>query len=159
MQPDTSAIPHTLTQVLWLLLASFLGWTGAEVRSWLARRKREPVELARISAETRQITVGTDVSLMQAATEALSKALHLQDKCDLQQRQLEDLRCKLDLADENVRASALFVTQLNRAAKLANVNLSDYTPRQLKAPRALRDVVRQLEAQENDADPESGNGN
>lgn len=146
MQPDTPAIPHSLAQVLWLLLASFIGWTGAEIRSWISRRKREPVELAKINAETRQITVGTDVSLIQAATDALAKALHLQDKCDLQQRQIEDLRCRLELSDENVRASALFVTQLNRAAKLANVNLSDYTPQQLRAPKALRDVVKQLEA-------------
>lgn len=97
MQPDTSAIPHSLTQVLWLLLASSLAWTGAEVRNWLGRRKREPIELAKISAETRQITVNTDVSLIQAATTAISKAERLQDERDHWERKASDLI--LDLED------------------------------------------------------------
>lgn len=93
MQPDISSIPQSLSQVLWLLLASSLGWIGG----WLTRRKREPHEIAKISAETRQITVNTDVSLIQAATTALSKAERLQDERDHWERKATDLM--LDLED------------------------------------------------------------
>jgi hypothetical protein len=139
----------TWTELFRTLIAGSLGWAGASLHEWI-KKQRSPAEERKTDAEARQIHVNTDVSLMQAASGALSKALHLQDKCELQQRQLESLRCQLDLADENVRASALFVTQLNRAAKLAGVNLSDYTPKELRAPKALRDVVRKLDAGDHD---------
>lgn len=58
MQPDSSAIPHSLLQVLGLVLASSLGWLGG----WLARRKREPHELRKIDAEIKSIHVSADVS-------------------------------------------------------------------------------------------------
>lgn len=93
MQPDTSTIPHGLLQVLWIVLASSLGWVGG----WLTRRKREPHEIAKISAETRQITVNTDVSLIQAATTAITKAERLQNERDHWERKATDLM--LDLED------------------------------------------------------------
>lgn len=93
MQPDSLPIPHSLAQVLWLVLASSLGWLGG----WISRRKREPHEIAKISAETRQITVNTDVSLIQAATNAISKAERLQDERDHWERKATDLM--LDLED------------------------------------------------------------
>lgn len=93
MQPDSLPIPHTLVQVLSLVLASSLGWLGG----WISRRKREPHEIAKISAETRQITVNTDVSLIQAATNAISKAERLQDERDHWERKATDLM--LDLED------------------------------------------------------------
>jgi hypothetical protein len=74
MLQESPTIPHSLSQVLWLVLASSLGWGGAELRSWLGRRKREPVELAKLTAETRQITINTDITLIQAATSAIEKA-------------------------------------------------------------------------------------
>ena len=138
MQPDTSTIPHGLLQILGLLLASSLGWVGG----WLTRRKREPAEIAKINAEARQISVNTDVSLMQAATEALTKALHLHDRCNLLEGQIEDL--KREVAQERSRADTaeMFTDQLNAAAKLttcehhpSGVRLANYTPRQLKPPR------------------------
>lgn len=86
MQPDASSIPHSLLQVLWLLLASSLGWLGG----WLTRRKREPHEIAKISAETRQISINTDVSLIQAATTAITKAERLQQERDHWERKATD---------------------------------------------------------------------
>ena len=94
MQPDISSIPQNLAQVFWLVLASSLGWLGG----WLTRRKREPHEIAKLSAETRQITVNTDVSLIQAATSALTKAERLQDERDHWERKATDTM--LDLEDE-----------------------------------------------------------
>ncbi len=93
MLQESPVIPHNLTQLFWLLLASFLGWIGG----WLSRRKREPVEIARVQAETRQINVSTDVSLIQAATVALAKAERLQDERDHWERRATDLM--LDLED------------------------------------------------------------
>lgn len=94
MQPDISSIPQNLAQVFWIVLASSLGWIGG----WLTRRKKEPHEIAKISAETRQISINTDVSLIQAATSALSKAERLQDERDHWERKATDLM--LDLEDE-----------------------------------------------------------
>lgn len=143
MLQESPVNPHSLAGVLWLLLASSLGWSGAELRSWLARRKREPVELAKITAETRQITISTDVSLMTAATEALAKALHMQDRCNLLECQIDCLKQELANADARADAAEMFVGQLNAAAKLNTcehfpfgVRLSDYTPQQLRPPKA-----------------------
>lgn len=106
---ESPVIPHSLAQVLYFLLASFIGWTGAELRGWIARRKREPVEIAKIHAETRQITVNTDVSLIQAATTAIAKAERLQDERDHWERKATDLM--LDLEDERNR-NAQQITRL-----------------------------------------------
>lgn len=142
MLQESPVTPHSLAGVLWLLLASSLGWSGAELRSWLARRKREPVELAKISAETRQITISTDVSLMTVATEALTKALHMQDRVNLLEYQIDGLKQELANADARADAAEMFVEQLNAAAKLtvcehypAGVRLRDYTPQQLRPPK------------------------
>jgi len=99
MQLDTSTIPHGLWQVLGLLLASSLGWVGG----WLTRRKREPIEIAKITAETRQISVNTDVSLIQAATQAIAGAERLKSERDHWERKATDLM--LDLEDERQRSA------------------------------------------------------
>lgn len=117
---ESPVIPHSLAQFLWLLLASFLGWSGAELRSWIARRKREPAELAKMHAETRQITVNTDVSLIQAATTAIAKAERLQDERDHWERKATDLM--LDL--ENSRNA--------NAEKDISLRLHEYQTKQLK---------------------------
>ena len=92
MQPDISSIPQSLAQVLWLVLASSLGWVGG----WLTRRRREPHEIAKMSAETRQINVNTDVSLIQAATTAIAKAERLQDERDHWERKATDVMLDLE---------------------------------------------------------------
>lgn len=86
-------IPQNPAQWFGLGLATIL----AAFSGWFMRRKREPVELARISAETRQITVNTDVSLIQAATTAIAKAERLQSERDHWERKATDLM--LDLED------------------------------------------------------------
>lgn len=124
-------IPQTPAQWFGFALATIL----AGLSGWIARRKREPVELARITAETRQISVSTDVSLMQAATEALSKAIHMQDRCNLLECKIEDLERQVANAEDRAHTAEMFTEQLNMAAKLKGVNLSDFTPQQLKPPK------------------------
>lgn len=100
MQPDISSIPHSLLQVLSLVLASSLGWVGG----WLTRRKREPHEIAKIAAETRQINVSTDVSLIQAATVAIAKAERLQQERDHWEMKAFDLQVELkEVQEENAQ--------------------------------------------------------
>jgi hypothetical protein len=99
MQLDTPTIPHGLLQILGLLLASSLGWVGG----WITRRKREPVEIAKINAETRQISVNTDVTLIQAATQAIAGAERLKSERDHWERKATDLM--LDLEDERQRSA------------------------------------------------------
>lgn len=102
MQPDITSIPQSLAQVLWLVLATFLGWIGG----WLSRRKREPHEIAKISAETRQISINTDVSLIQAATTAITKAERLQQERDHWERKASDLIIDLEeVRDAEARLS------------------------------------------------------
>lgn len=91
MLQETPVIPHSMAQLLWLLLASSLGLAGG----WVARRKREPVEIAKLHAETRQINVNTDVSLIQAATTALIKAGRLQHERDHWEMKAFDLQVEL----------------------------------------------------------------
>lgn len=119
---ESPTIPHSLAQVLWLLLASSLGWGGAEVRSWLARRKREPVELAKISAETRQIHVSSDVSLMQTASEVLTNAWRMRDERDHWERQAAhwekkaaELEQQVELNDTQAKMDNRQIKQLKAA--------------------------------------------
>lgn len=95
MQPETPTVPH-----VWLLLSNaltaFLTVLTTLTAVWF-RRKREPVEIAKLHAETRQIQVNTDVSLIQAATVAIAKAERLQDERDHWERKATDLM--LDLED------------------------------------------------------------
>lgn len=95
MQPETPATPH-----FWLLASNLVTAILTVVTTLTAVRfkwKREPVEIAKIHAETRQITVNTDVSLIQAATTAIAKAERLQDERDHWERKATDLM--LDLED------------------------------------------------------------
>jgi len=119
MQPESPTIPHSLAQVLWLVVASSLGWAGSEFRSWLGRRKREPVELAKISAETRQIHVSSDVSLMQTASEVLTNAWRMRDERDHWERQAahwkEQYYVQVDQSETQARMNSLQIKQLKAA--------------------------------------------
>lgn len=115
MQPESPVIPHSLAQVLWLVLASSLGWAGSEARSWLGRRKREPVELAKLTAETRQISISTDVTLIQAATEALSQACRLRDEREHWERKADSLQLQVDQSETQARMDNLQIRQLKGA--------------------------------------------
>lgn len=112
---ESPVIPHSLAGLLYLLLASSLGWAGAEVRSWLSRRKREPVELAKISAETRQINAATDVNLTQVAMEALNKAIRLHDERDHWERKATSLQREVDQASTQERMLNAQIRQMKAA--------------------------------------------
>ena len=136
MQPDSLPIPHTLVQVLSLVLASSLGWIGG----WLTRRKREPVEIAKITAETRQITVNTDVSLIQAATTALSKAERLQDERDHWERKATDLMLDLEESrnqnaekDIRLRLNNTQIKRMELTLKTHNLNYDDTQDKPIKS--------------------------
>jgi capsid protein len=100
---ESPVIPHYLAQYFWPTVAgilAILGWIGG----WQTRRKREPVEIAKLHAEitqthaeTRQINVNTDMALIQAATIAITKAERLQSERDHWERKATDLM--LDLED------------------------------------------------------------
>lgn len=100
MQPDASSIPHNLVQVLWLVLASSLGWTGAEVRSWLARRKREPVELDKMRAETRQIHTSADIAPLGITLETFREIQSVIQKA-------EDRRAEWHAKEEQMRGQVV----------------------------------------------------
>lgn len=108
MQSESPAIPHSSGQWAFTIIVLFLSYGGGLVTAWF-KRKREPAEVARIHAETRQISVNTDVSLIQAATTAISKAERLQDERDHWERKATDLL--LDLEDER-RTNAQQSTRL-----------------------------------------------
>jgi hypothetical protein len=85
---ETPVIPHSLAQVLWLLLASSLGWTGAEIRSWLARRKREPVELDKVRAETYSIHTSSNLEIFRELQAVSQKAEARRDQWHLKEEQM-----------------------------------------------------------------------
>lgn len=134
MQIDTSTIPHGLMQILSLVLASSLGWLGG----WLTRRKREPVEIAKIHAETRQITVNTDVSLIQAATAAIAKAERLQDERDHWERKATDTMLDLEdarrIGDQQSTRLTLHEHQMKRLKGLLDAHDISYS--EIDKPRA-----------------------
>lgn len=59
--------PLNLATLLYLAVATFLGWIGG----WLARRKREPHELRKLDAETRQIQTTSEISPVGITLETL----------------------------------------------------------------------------------------
>lgn len=101
-----------LTTLVYMVLASSLGWVGG----WFTRRKREPHEVAKLQAETRQINVGTDVSLIQAATTAITKAERLQQQCDHWELKSFDLEVEL----KEARAE---IGQLTTQSRLDNYQI------------------------------------
>jgi hypothetical protein len=130
MQIESPVIPHSLAQVLWLVLASSLGWGGAELRSWMGRRKREPVELAKISAETRQININTDAVLMKSALEALSNACRLQDERAKLERENAALQFQVDQNKTQANMNVLQLKQMKGAidvlTSILDENHTDY---------------------------------
>src|SRR5690349_7622152 len=95
---EPPVIPHNLAQFLWPVLAGILGWLGG----WIARRKREPIGLAHLKAQTRQLDVSADVQLINAVTEAVGKVQRLQDERNhWERRALDAMTEAATLAHEN----------------------------------------------------------
>lgn len=100
MSLDT-LIPRDLTTLLYVALASILGWVGG----WIRGRKRESAEVVHLSAqaakthaEARQIHTSTDMSVLQLAAQALARAERLQSERDHWERKACDL--VIDLEEE-----------------------------------------------------------
>lgn len=107
-----------LTTLVYMLVASFLGWVGG----WFTRRKREPVELDKVRAETKQIHTSTDLSFGSVTLETLREIQAVIDKAEARREewhakeeqlrgQIIHWRCKaeeldgqlIDVRDENAQ--------------------------------------------------------
>jgi hypothetical protein len=117
MQQDSS-IPHALSQYLWPAAATILailGWVGG----WFSRRKREPIELAHLKAQTRQINISTDVQLITAVSEAIGKVERVQDERDHWERKaLDSMTEAATLAHENAQQGTRLTHHENEIKKL-----------------------------------------
>lgn len=107
MSLDT-LIPRDLTTLLYVALASILGWIGG----WIRGRKREGAEIIHLSAqasktqaEARQINTSTDMSVLQLAAQALARAERLQSERDHWERKACDL--VIDLEEEREEKAQL----------------------------------------------------
>lgn len=115
MQLETPAYPHTLAQWAWILVASAFGYAASLLEKWI-NKKRSPAEERKTDAEARQVEVATDLSLMQAASEALTRACRMQDerdhwqrKADSLQRQVELLNIEIESMDSQMRRQEGFI--------------------------------------------------
>jgi chromosome segregation ATPase len=95
MQLDVPSIPHSLAQVLWIVLASSVGWVGG----WLTRRRREPHEIDKLRAETKQIHVTAENSQTSVGLETLREIQVVIDKAEQRREQWaqreEELRTQI----------------------------------------------------------------
>lgn len=80
-----------------MLLASFLGAVGG----WFGRRKREPLELDKLRAETRQIHTLSDTSLGGITLETFREIQAIIQKA-------EDRRAEWHAREEEMRSQILF---------------------------------------------------
>ena len=101
-----------LTTLVYMALASILGWLG----HWFKDRKRQPHEIAKINAETRKLNTETDVSLIQAATTAITKAERLQQQCDHWQLKAFD-------NDVQLKEARAEIAQMTTQARLDNYQI------------------------------------
>lgn len=109
MSLDT-LIPRDLPTLLYVAVATILGWTGG----WIRGRKRERAEVVHISAqarkteaEARQIDANTNISVIEAAAKALERAERLQAERDHWQLKAFDLQ--LEVKEANARNAALMI--------------------------------------------------
>lgn len=70
--------PLNLATLLYLAVATSLGWIGG----WLARRKREPHELRKLEAETKQIQTSSEISPVGITLETLREIQQVIDKAE-----------------------------------------------------------------------------
>lgn len=95
MQPDASPIPHSLAQWFGFVLATCLAALGG----WFARRKREPVELDKLRAETKSIHVTAENAQVGVGLETLREIQSVIQKAEQRReewnRHEEELRTQI----------------------------------------------------------------
>lgn len=114
MLQESPVIPHTLAEILRLLLATSLGTAGG----WLAHRRRESAETNKLNAEARSIDAATYLSLINEAAEALTKANRVIDQCSHWERKAAALQLELDQAGTQERLDGLQIARLNGLVKI-----------------------------------------
>lgn len=130
MQPDSSPIPHTLAQWFGFALATFLAALGG----WFARRNREPVELDKVRAETRQIHTSTDIAPLGITLETfreiqavIQKAEARREEWHLKEEQLRGQimhwRCKAEELDGELIETRDSYAQLTNRYTLKDYHL------------------------------------
>lgn len=152
-----------LTTLVYMLLASFLGavggWFGRRNREpHEVAKLRAETKSIHISAENSQVGVGLEtLREIQAVIEkAERRREEWQAREDELRSQIRFWRCKseeldgelidsrdansvlqskLARAEDDAKAAQMFVEQINMAAKLKGVNLSEFTPQQLHPPK------------------------
>lgn len=142
MQPDVPSIPHNLAQVLWLVLASSLGWIGG----WLTRRKREPHEIDKLRAETKQIHVTAENSQTSVGLETLREIQIVIEKAETRreewQRREDELRTQIRFWRNKAEELDGQLIDSREANGLLNVRLNHHEnqERRLKALLDLKGI-------------------
>lgn len=118
-------VPRDLITLLYMAVATSLGWIGG----WITRRKREPIELEKVRAETRQIHVTTENSQASIGLEtlrelqtAIQKAEDRREEWQLKEEQLRGQvfhwRCKCEDLDGQLVDSRNANAQYETRSKL-----------------------------------------
>lgn len=124
MLQESPGIPHTWTQWFWVVVATVLGYAGSSIKEWIAR-KRSPAEERKTDAETRQIDTATNISLMQAASDALTKACRLQDERDHWERKAASLENQNQLLNVEIESMDKQMRRMDGFIKAKGWKLSD----------------------------------
>jgi hypothetical protein len=130
------------------VLLGILVATPAYIKLWRDRKKpvledkesEARTELAQASAQSLVIrdgiATGEGVGKMLASLIEAGETILEQSKLiNEMERQAIVLERRTIHAEADAEAAQIYVEQLNMAAKLAGVHLSDYTPRQLNPPK------------------------
>lgn len=122
---ETGTIPHWI-QLALTALASVVSGIGIDklYNTWLNRKK--PAAELHLTEET---AAEIKVRAHSTAGDALARMM---DRLDVAQATIDKLRERAMKAEADAQTAQMFVDQLNAAAKLKGVRLSDYTPTQLK---------------------------
>lgn len=134
------AATNTLTwgQVFTYLIGVSTGLIPSLVSHYLNRKKsvievHETETRAELNAaNVRSLVVRDDLATGEGVGRMLGNLIEAGDQLSELQQQVFELRGRVLRAEADAQAAQLFVEQLNAAAKLAGVHLSDYLPEQLK---------------------------
>lgn len=135
-----------LTFPTWANVFSFISGNATVVIPLLVIRwldsKKTRTEIHQTESQTQlnQVTVRSvelhdDLAIGESVGDMLGSLIHAGNQLGDLQQQVFDLKARTLRAEADAQAAQLFVEQLNMAAKLKGVNLSDFTPQQLRPPK------------------------